>query len=239
MPAYPQFIMFEGIDGSGKTTLARFFAELLAQRGKTIFDLPETSKMSGKIPLPWQSKNEIIFTAEPTRSWIGAAIREELIRKGTGYPASLVAEAYAMDRFILYERLLVPMLKKGVNVISDRGLPTSVSYQPIMAGGVSLGQVLSYPGNKLALEHAPGHLIIVKCSAITAIARLSARSSKKDDALFEKEDFLTKASERYESDWFRKLWEDCGTKVHYLNGELPIEAVKTETMRLLNEIHPT
>ena len=238
MPAYPNLVMFEGIDGSGKTTLARFFAELLATRGKTIFDLPETSKKTGEIPLPRQPKNEVIFTAEPTQVWIGAAIRNEFIRKGTSYDALSVAQAFSLDRLLLYTRFLVPMLKAGALIVQDRGLPSSMTYQPIMKNGVPLEDLLDLSGNKLALEHAPGQLVIAKCSAETAISRLAARSEKTDDAIFEKREFLEKLSGRYSSGWFRRIWEDRGTKIRMIDAEQPLEAVKADIAQLAEEIFP-
>ena len=238
MPAYPNFIMFEGIDGSGKTTLARFFAELLARRGKTIFDLPENSKKTGEIPLPWKLGNEVIFTGEPTQTWIGAAIRNEFIRKGTAYNAASVAQAFSLDRLLLYSRFLIPMLKTGALIVQDRGLPSSMTYQPIMKNGVPLEDLLGMHGNELALEYAPGQLVIAKCSAKTAIARLAARSGKTDDAIFEKKDFLEKLSERYSSGWFRRIWEERGTKIRMIDAEQPLEKVKADIAHLAEEIFP-
>jgi thymidylate kinase len=69
--------------------------------------------------------------------------------------------------------------------------------------------------------------------------RIAAREDKKDDAIFEKEAFLNKAAERYESDWFRELWEKQGSIVHYLNADQPLEAAKTEARRLAEEIFPS
>lgn len=238
MPAYPNFVLFEGLDGSGKTTLARAFLAELASRGGKIFDLAAHGKTNGDLPLPWEPKNDIIFSAEPTHSWVGAAIRRELIRNGSSYDGRTVAEAYSLDRFILYKRFLLPMLKAGVPVVSDRNAATSIIYQPIMENGIALEEVLALPGNRQALEHAPGHVVIAKVPAKVCMARISAREDKKDDAIFEKESFLTKAAERYESAWFRELWEKQGSKVHYLNADQPIEAAKADAARLAREIFP-
>ena len=238
MPTHEKFVIFDGIDGSGKTTLAEAFVQTLASRGKTIFHLAQTCKTSGEIPLPWPPSNEIIFSSEPTRAWIGAAIRNELIRNGTDYRGSDVAAAFALDRLILYTRFLIPMLERGAIVVQDRGVSSSIAYQPIMEKAVTLDELLAFPGNALALEHAPKHMVIARCSAKTAIARISARSDKKDDAIFEREDFLTRLAERYGSEWFKKLWEDRGTTVHYIDAEQSLEAVKAEAARLANEIFP-
>jgi Thymidylate kinase. len=113
-----------------------------------------------------------------------------------------------------------------------------MTYQPIMKNGVPLEELLDLYGNKLAFEHAPGQLVIAKCSAKTAIARLVSRYGKNDDAIFEKEDFLTKLAERYESAWFRGIWERQGTKIRIINAEQPLEAVKADIAQLAEEIFP-
>ena len=234
---HEKFVMFDGIDGSGKTTLARVFVETLAKGGQTIFDLPAASKKNDEIPLPWTPAREIIFSAEPTRAWIGAAIRQELIREGTGYGGATVAEAFALDRLVLYTRFLIPMLERGAMIVQDRGLPSSMTYQPIMPDGLPLDKLLALPGNALALEHAPMHLIIAKCTAKTALKRLAARSGKKDDSIFEREEFLNKLAERYETDWFRRIWKEHGTVLHLLDAEAPLETVTAETVALAKKIY--
>jgi thymidylate kinase len=238
MPVHDKFTMFEGIDGSGKTTVAKAFAHALAARkGLTIFDLPETSRKNGELPLPWVPGNEIIFSAEPTRTWVGAAIRSELTRTGTGYGGSTVAEAFALDRQILYTRFIVPMLDSGAAVVQDRGLPSSMAYQPIMEDSVTLEAILALKGNALALEHAPKHLVIAQCSAKTSVARLASRTEKNDDSIFERENFLTELAARYEAGWFREAWEKQGTRIIYIDAERSIEEVRAEASRLAEELY--
>jgi thymidylate kinase len=238
MPVHPNFVIFDGLDGSGKTTLARTFTEVLAARGYKVFDVAAHGKKFGDLPLPWMPERDVIFSAEPTHAWVGAAIRRELIRNTTNYTSKIVAEAYSLDRYVLYQRLLLPMLAQGATVVSDRSATTSIIYQPIMDHGVKLDELLELSGNKQALEQAPAHLIITKASAKTCIGRINDRSDKKDDSIFEKEDFLNKAAGRFESTWFRELWEKQGTTVHYVNAELPLETVKAEVAKLADQIFP-
>lgn len=238
MPVYPNFVVFDGLDGSGKTTLARTFLDVLARRGLKIFDIAAYGKETGSMPLPWIPDKDVIFSAEATHSWVGAAIRQELIRSAAGYDGKIVAAAYSLDRFILYRRFLLPMLKAGTPVISDRSATTSIIYQPIMENSPTLDEVLALPGNRQALEHAPGHIVIAKASASICMSRINARLDKKDDAVFEREAFLKKAEERFGSAWFRELWENQGSKIHYLNAELPLEQAKAEAAKLAEEIFP-
>jgi dTMP kinase len=233
-----KFVIFDGLDGSGKTTLARAFLGVLTARGYKACDIAAHGKEFGDLPLPWTPGKDVILSAEPTHSWVGAAIRRELIRNGTAYSGKTVAEAYSLDRYILYRRFILPMLEKGAIVISDRSATTSIIYQPLMDASVSLDELLEMPGNKQALEQAPGHIIIAKAGAKTCMERINSRSDKKDDSIFEKEAFLARAAERFESAWFRELWEKRGTKIHYLNAEQPLDAALADAKKLADEIFP-
>lgn len=96
------FIVFEGIDGSGKSTLCRRIAEVLASRGMTV----ET-------------------TAEPTHQGIGA-----IIRSGSAGPVSQETEAllFVADRNDHTERI-AESVSRGDVVLCDRYFASTVAYQ--------------------------------------------------------------------------------------------------------------
>jgi len=236
MPAYPQFIMFEGIDGSGKRTLAYAFANELASRGLGIFNLVHWCTKEKRIPLVEEVPEEILMTTEPTWAWIGIAIRQELIRKGQEHDAFSIAHGYALDRMILYKRLVIPALLSGKFVIQERGVPSSLVYQPLQKNPMSIEEVGAIPGNKIAIENAPGHLVIAKLSAKTAMARLGGRTGKDDNAIFEKEDFLARAAREYESDWFKNMWTERGTQLHYIDCDRSIKETTADAAALANKI---
>lgn len=235
---HDKFVIFEGIDGSGKRTLAEIFANELAKRGHAILDLVDWCRKEHCIPNIDDVKQHIILSSEPTFASVGRAVREELIRKGQGYDAVSISHGYALDRIILYKKLLLPALAAGKFVVQERGVPSSMVYQPLQKNPLSLEEIISIPGNKLTIDNAPGHIVIAKVPAKTCIDRLNARVGKDDNAIFEKINFLTRAAERYESDWFKKFWEDRGTKIHYFDASLPIEQAKAGAARLANELFP-
>jgi dTMP kinase len=235
---YDKFVIFEGIDGSGKRTLAKVFADILKERGHSVLDLVDLWRRTNHIPLAERIEEDVIISAEPTFAGVGLAVRNDLIRKGQGYDALSISHGYALDRMILYKRLILPALAAGKFVLQERGVPSSLVYQPIQNNPLSLEEVMNIPGNKFTIENAPGHLVIAKVSAKTAMGRLGSRVGKDDNAIFEKESFLAKAEERYGSDWFKKFWEERGTKVRYLDAERPLETVKSDAIRLANEIFP-
>ncbi|MCI0479711.1 hypothetical protein L0Y59_04150, partial [Candidatus Uhrbacteria bacterium] len=75
------FIHIDGIDGAGKSTLLHAATDWAAAHGMRVFDAAAWSKEHGRIPtLEDVGDADMLHTAEPTHAWIGAAIREEIIR---------------------------------------------------------------------------------------------------------------------------------------------------------------
>ena len=101
---------------------------------------------------------------------------------------------------------------------------------------LQISELTKLPGNRLALENAPGLLIITKIAPETVIKRLQARS-KKDDSIFENLNFQRRLEERYNSEWLKSLFERFGSKVVYLNTDEPktIEDTKADGIRVWEE----
>lgn len=227
-----RFAMIDGIDGSGKSTVLTLFKEELIGQNRTVFDLTEAIKTSGRIPLFNElPETEFIFSAEPTHAWIGAAIREEIIRKDAGYGVWYAVEAFALDRAILLKRCLLPALKAGVKIIQDRGFTSSLAYQSVQ-GSIPMRDIISVAGNALAATHPPDLFILVDCPVKVAIGRLQKRS-KQDDSLFEREQMLQKIQNAFVS---RELWDFIPkTELFYLNTDCPLASVREEVKQLIKK----
>lgn len=229
------FIMLDGIDGSGKSTVIEAWKTYLTSQGNTIFDLREYWKQNGKHPSFAELKSyDFIFSAEPTYVGVGKVIREELIRKGTGYPPLAIAEAYSLDRLILYHNVIVPALQAGKWVIQDRGVSTSLCYQVL--GGLDEQVVRDLPGNAFALTHRPDHLIILTVPPTIAIERLAARADKQDNVIFEQLEFQTQAAERFVSPSYQRVFTEAGTVVGYLSGAEKADIMQKEAVELLQRL---
>jgi len=63
------------------------------------------------------------------------------------------------------------------------------------------------------------------------IRRLEKRT-KKDDAIFENKEFLKRAKIPYESDWLRKIFEDHGTQVTYLDAGISVEESRRQAIEI-------
>lgn len=225
-----RFIIVDGLTGSGKSTVLNAVTNWAVECGHRIWRLQDW-----KEPTPPRFEDledyDVYFTFEPTRSWVGAAIRFELSRTDKPYGGEELAHAFALDRELNYRRLILPALEAGKTVIQDRGVSSSIVYQPVMPNSVSLEMLLSLPGNKLALEHTPSALILTRLPATVALERITSRSDE-NKGVFAGIEFLKKQEERFASSWFRQLFEERGTKVFELDTSGTLE----ESQRLATEL---
>lgn len=229
------FIMIDGIDGSCKSTVIDTWKDYLIKEGNGIFDLKKYWKENKCYPEYKELRAyEFIFSGEPTYTGMGALIREELIRNGTDYPLQAVAQAFSLDRLILYKKIIIPALKDDKCIIQDRGVTTSLCYQVL--SGLSLEEVAKMPGNALALEYPPNHLVLMQLGAQEAIRRLQERSTKQDDVMFEKIDFQRRAAEIFDSPEYQQMFTVGGTQIHRLSAEDKIDIMKAKAIALLKEI---
>lgn len=210
-------VIVDGIDGSGKGTIVKALADWAKAKNLKVLDLKNYWMAKHTFPEPEEiEKFDCLVSAEPTFSMVGQAIREEIIKDNNRhYSAFTTAEAFALDREILYRRIIIPALEKGKYIFQERGITTSLIYQPIQKEPLSLKKILDLSGNKLALKYRPDLLIITQVEPKTALKRLALRD-KKDGTIFEKLPFLEKLNKRFSASWFRKFMKSKGSKVVYL-----------------------
>ena len=100
------FIVFEGIDGSGKSTHIKLLAGELRGRGLRVLE-----------------------TSEPSRDRIGTFIRDYAERNGDRFTLETETLLFAADRYEHVKRVITPALERGMVVISDRYFYSSIAYQ--------------------------------------------------------------------------------------------------------------
>jgi len=98
------FVTFEGIDGSGKSTQAKILKEKLEESGY-----------------------KVILTKEPGGTPFGELIRNILLNFDMDPYSEFLL--FASDRRHHVKNLIIPKLKEGFIVISDRFHDSSVAYQ--------------------------------------------------------------------------------------------------------------
>lgn len=231
------FIMIDGLDGSGKSTVLNVWKNYLKNQGNAIFDLKNYWQTAHSYPEITEMKSyDFILSAEPTYIGVGQIIREELIKTGNNYPTAAIAQAFSLDRLILYHKIIIPLLKQEKCVIQDRGVSSSLAYQSSQQNGLSLESLSILPGNQLSIEHRPDYLVIMDTEPETCIQRLNTRAEKHDDAIFEKLDFLKKLQIQFKNPAYQKIFTDHGGKIVYLNGNENIDIMKQEAVKLLQTI---
>lgn len=229
--------MVDGIDGSGKSTIIETWKKTLQDQGNTIFDLKQYLKENDRYPeLSEFAAYDFIFSAEPTYTGAGKILREELASTHNNYSPETIAEAFSVDRMILYTKALIPALNRGQIIIQDRGLSTSLCYQPCQNPLLTIEKLAAYSGNRLAATYRPDHLVLVDIDPSQAYHRLTARNEKQDNVIFEKLDFMKQAAEKFNGNDFKNFFLGLGTQIDHLQGEAEIDIMKQEAVTLLKKL---
>lgn len=229
--------MIDGIAGSGKSTILKAVHAWAQQQNHRVFRLNDWNEVE---PPKFEdvADHDIYFTYEPTRTWIGRAIRYELSRDDVPYSGHSLSHAFALDREIMYRRFIIPALEAGKIIIQDRGVCTSYVYQPVMEQHCPIEHIQELPGNRLAMSHAPDVLILTKLPAHEAHARIQKRD---DDSkgVFAHLPFLQKLETRFQEPWLRELFETRGTELHELDTSGTLEESSQRAQTLIHEILTT
>ena len=232
-----RFVMVDGLDGSGKGAIVDGLQGWAESKGMKILDLRSYCREKNTFPEADEiASHDAIISAEPTFCYVGKAIREELIRATSRqYPAMSIAHAFALDREMLYKRVIMPAIKGGKYVFQERGIASSLVYQPVQEH-IQLSELMRLSGNKTALQFAPSLFIIAMVKPETAIRRLGARP-KKDNSIFDNLEFQRNIDSRFRSDWLRQLFEQHGSKVAYLDTDEPktVEETQNNAVKLIEE----
>lgn len=237
----------DGLDGIGKGVIIQSLKETLAEKNKKVLDLEDYWNEKHLMPQFFLKKNQrkelqldfldlnefdALISHEPTRIGIGYIIRKEFVaRSNRSYGVETIAQAYALDRLALYKRVLLPCLNAGKTIIQSRGLASSLTYQQLM--GLSKERLLELEGNKFTLSQAPDLLIIPTIKDPAELIKRLKERKKFDNAIFEDLEFQAKLKPLYESDWLKKLFEEQGTVVEYLDAGISIEKTKKQAREIL------
>ncbi len=143
------FLVFEGIEGSGKSLQLKFMARHLEARGV-----------------------EPLVTREPGGTALGQGVRRLLLRDGDPCPAAELF-LYLADRAQHVEEVIKPALDKGKVVLCDRFYPSTLAYQ-----GYGRGLDLGFIGeaNERATGGLRPHAVVLLDLPVEeAMARIRGR----------------------------------------------------------------
>lgn len=187
------FLAIEGLDGSGSDKVADKIAGKLAQEGYSV-----------------------VFTKEPTEGKIGRFIKKLIRERGRVSPLTL-EYLFAADRAIQMEDRVIPALKEGKIVVSDRCLWSSIAYRSLYFHTHWLLEV----NNEFII---PDNTYFIDLSPLDCV-----RNIQKDEdelALYETEAKLSQIRQGYE--WIAQKFGYCFDVIdpeHY-QGKLVEEIIR-------------
>jgi dTMP kinase len=177
------FIVVEGIDGAGTTTMVE---RLVAE---------------------WRARGERVHgTCEPSRGPIGALIRQVLSHRvvvpGEGGPRApgwaTMALLFASDRLDHLEAEILPRLRGGVTVISDRYDLSSFAYQSATApsSGAAAGEdTIDWIRALNRRARRPDLTLVLDVSPEVAEGRRGVRGAGRE--LYEQSELQTRLARAY------------------------------------------
>jgi len=107
-----------------------------------------------------------------------------------------------------------------------------------MPDGYSLEQLLTLPGNALAMQYPPDHLVITRLPPEMAVGRLEGRQEE-SRGVFAELEYLKRVQERFESDWFRDLFQTRGTSIRFLDTSVEKEQMIENARTIIDHILTT
>ena len=207
-----KFIVFEGIDGSGKTTQINQLSKWLISTDL----IPEN--------------NKLVITREPGGTKLGKSIRSLLLDTSIEKSPDSITELllYAADRSQHVNEIIRPSLERGDWVISDRFCGSTLAYQGY---GRKLNLNLIKDLEVIATQGIyPDITFLLDIPVEESIKR---RMYKKDDRI-EKEgrEFLSNVSLGFKALSEEKKWK----KISAINSEEQIiSEIKSEIKKLIEK----
>ena len=162
------YLAFEGIDGSGKSSLIRSLSEILTSQN---------------------IDNKIV--REPGGTKVGEGVRELLLSHEYDVDALTEALLFCSQRSQLVTEIIKPEINKGTKILSDRSAYSSVAYQGV---GRGLGYETIYQLNDIAVNsYWPEKVVLLDIDPTISLSRQRVADRIGSD----KVDFFKKVREGY------------------------------------------
>ncbi len=163
----PMFVVFEGIDGSGKTTISKMLQDMFDKRGY-----------------------KTLWLREPSDSIWGKKIRE-LANLKDAIPIEEELNYFIEDRKIDLKHNIGPALEQGKIVILDRYYYSNGCYQG--ARGLDVNKIIE---KNLEFALTPDLTFIIDLPVDVALYRIK-NNREETAILFEKKDYLERVRSNY------------------------------------------
>lgn len=199
------FITFEGPEGCGKSTHAKLLKEYLESFG-----------------------HEIVLTREPGGTVIGEAIREILMNPKESLAGLSEIMLFAADRIEHMEKVIIPGIRAGKIVISDRFLDSTTAYQ---IGGRGLPEDLVRYINSVSTKgFFPDLTILLDISEELGLKRAKMEGPKSDRFEEESLEFHKCVRRKY-----LEIAEEDPKRVKVINTEAKIEEVQEKIRKIIKD----
>jgi dTMP kinase len=204
-----KLITIEGLDGAGKSTLARALAAAIAERGV-----------------------HVELLREPGGIALSERIRELVKDPSLTVGARAEALLYAAARAELVQERVTPLLEGGAWVLLDRFVDSSLAYQ---GAGRGLGVERVRAINLLATAGlVPDRTLLLRIAPATGRARQRARGAQPDRIELEGERFFETIALAYE-----RLAEDEPGRIRAIDAEQPSERVLEHALVEIEDLLPS
>lgn len=164
------FIVFEGLDGCGKSTQARLLKDYLEQ----------------------EKKVSVILVKEPSdQPPFGGLIRDILNRKITVSPAAFQL-LFCADRVEQLEKVIKPALTKGQWIVADRYFYSTIAY-----GALDLDSDWLIKVNDIFLK--PDIVFLLEVNPVNCLTRINLDQNRNQRQFFETKEKLEKVWQNYQA----------------------------------------
>ncbi|MEA1995829.1 MAG: dTMP kinase [Campylobacterota bacterium] len=198
----PQYIAFEGMDGAGKTTQAKLFQSFLAS-----------------------INIKSLMTKEPGGTPAGIKIKEILLENKIYKETELLL--FLADRSQHIREVVKPNIEKGVIVVSDRSLYSTIAYQGFGKGidVEFLHKLSSFTNNSIL----PQVVFLIDTQPEVCAMRCKERDKEKSESI----SFLKKVREGY-----LKLSEKKAFKKAFfvMDGQKDIATLHEDILKVWNKL---
>jgi dTMP kinase len=200
---FGSYIVFEGLDASGKSTQAQMLMKDLEKRGQTCQ-----------------------FIAEPGGTAVGNKIRAILKDGSLERTPESNLDLFTICRREIVAQKIGPTILSGVNIISDRNWWSSVAYQSF-GEGIDKELVIEKSKKAMGDYFMPDYMILIDTPVDVIHHRMHSRGGKAED-YFEKKgiEFFERARQGY-------LWLASRYKIATVNGDQSVEEVYKEVIARL------
>jgi dTMP kinase len=193
-----RFISVDGIDGVGKSTQIRALEKLMRQLG-----------------------HQCVTTRDPGSSEIGRRLRELLLDSDLTMHRRTEAMLFMASRCEMVEKTIVPTLKSGTGVISDRFLLANVVYQSVGEHAVDVSPDMLWEMGNLANGGVrPDLTILLDMPAEKAIRRIDRPADRMESRGIS---YMKSVREAF----LRELPRASDASV-VINADQPVEDVQAE-----------